>query len=165
MQIDNKIKSLMPPFIHLLFINELSCFKYIRKEENIELISIDGSNCMDMNGVFSEFSKKMNFPDYFGGNWNAFDECMNDLSWLKAEQYVIWISDTDKLLVNDNENFEVLIEILSDTCMEWAEGRECGELITFSTPFHVIFCCADNKEKHIIERFNATRMVEFDIIK
>lgn len=36
MQIDNKIKSLMPPFIHLLFINELSCFKYIRKEENID---------------------------------------------------------------------------------------------------------------------------------
>ena len=68
MQIDNKIKSLTSPFIHVLLINESNCFKYIRKEENIELISIDGSNCMDMNGVFSEFSKKMNFPDYFGGS-------------------------------------------------------------------------------------------------
>ena len=79
----------------------------------------------------------MNFPDYFGGNWNAFDECINDLSWLTSEQYVILISKTDKLLVNDNENFEVLINILSDTCMEWAEGREYGELITFPTPVHV----------------------------
>ena len=51
---------------------------------------------------------------------------MNDLSWLKAEQYVILINDTDKLLANDNEDFEVLIRILSTTCMEWAEGRDYG---------------------------------------
>ncbi|BCD22139.1 hypothetical protein BC30090_1036 [Bacillus cereus] len=165
MRIDNKIKSLTPPFIHLLFINEFNHSKHLRIEENIQLISIDGSKCMDMNGLFSEFSKKMNFPDYFGGNWNAFDECINDLSWLTSEQYVILISKTDKLLVNDNENFEVLINILSDTCMEWAEGREYGELITFPTPVHVFFCCIDNKEKHIIERFKSTGIIEFDIIK
>ncbi|HDR4565347.1 MULTISPECIES: barstar family protein [Bacillus cereus group] len=165
MQIENKITSLNTPFIHLLFINELNNLKDLRIEDNIELIPINGSKCGDINGLFSEFSKKMNFPDYFGDNWNSFDECINDLSWLKSKQYLILINDTEKLLANDNENFEVLIEILSDTCMEWAEGREYGELITFPTPFHVIFCCTDNKEKHIIERFKSIGIVEFDIIK
>ena len=39
----------------------LIILKHLRIEENIQLISIDGSKCMDMNGLFSEFSKKMNF--------------------------------------------------------------------------------------------------------
>ena len=32
--------------------------------------------------VFAFYSKALAFPDYFGWNWDAFDECITDLSWL-----------------------------------------------------------------------------------
>ena len=32
--------------------------------------------------VFAFYSKALSFPDYFGWNWDAFDECITDLSWL-----------------------------------------------------------------------------------
>jgi RNAse (barnase) inhibitor barstar len=40
--------------------------------------------------LFQELSKGLNFPDYFGNNWDALDECINDLSWLSETSiYVI----------------------------------------------------------------------------
>jgi hypothetical protein len=30
----------------------------------------------------AEFAASFQFPYYFGENWPAFDECINDLSWL-----------------------------------------------------------------------------------
>ena len=31
---------------------------------------------------FNLLSQALLLPDYFGGNWNALDDCMRDLSWL-----------------------------------------------------------------------------------
>lgn len=31
---------------------------------------------------FNLIGQALLLPDYFGGNWNALDDCMRDLSWL-----------------------------------------------------------------------------------
>ncbi|WP_083389754.1 barstar family protein [Trichormus sp. NMC-1] len=31
----------------------------------------------------------MEIPTYFGANWDAFDECITDLTWCPAQRYVI----------------------------------------------------------------------------
>ncbi|HIX44475.1 MAG TPA: barstar family protein [Candidatus Kurthia intestinigallinarum] len=40
---------------------------------------IDGKDCLSTKALFKTFSKKLAFPDYFGKNWDAFNECINDL--------------------------------------------------------------------------------------
>ena len=36
---------------------------------------------------------KLHFPGYFGGNWDALEECLGDLSWLPAGQGVVIVHD------------------------------------------------------------------------
>jgi len=36
-----------------------------------------------------EVGSILKFPDYYGENWNAFEECINDLSWIKEKNVVL----------------------------------------------------------------------------
>jgi len=45
-------------------------------------VRLRGSKMKDYQGLYNEFGAALQFPYYFGENWNAFDECIKDLSWL-----------------------------------------------------------------------------------
>ena len=44
-------------------------------------------------GLFDEISAALQFPYYFGENWAALEECINDLSWLPGDAYVVIVMD------------------------------------------------------------------------
>ena len=39
--------------------------------------------------LLDELYRRLRFPDYFGDNWDALEECIRDLSWLPAGPVVI----------------------------------------------------------------------------
>ncbi|WP_016701349.1 barstar family protein [Actinoalloteichus spitiensis] len=41
--------------------------------------TVDGRHCATRAQLFDEWSRALGFPDYFGRNWDAFDECLSDL--------------------------------------------------------------------------------------
>ncbi len=50
---------------------------------------LDGSKVSDKATFLSEAAKVMNFPSYFGKNWDAFEDSLNDLEWAPAKGYVL----------------------------------------------------------------------------
>ncbi|MCK1995535.1 barstar family protein [Peribacillus muralis] len=102
------------------------------------VVMIEGQYCHNKKGLFREFARKLHFPDYFGHNWDAFNECINDLEWLDADQYVLFIKDFHLILENDEENVEIFLSILDYTVKEWKMGRDYGALQTPPTPFHIV---------------------------
>ena len=56
------------------------------------------------------FAKKLRFPSYFGWNWDAFEECLGDLSWLPAELPITVVHES--LPFGDSENRRIYLEIL-----------------------------------------------------
>lgn len=70
-----------------------------------------------------ELAESLSFPDYFGQNWDALDECLRDLSWLPAG--AVSIVHRDLPLASDSAGRATYLEILSGAEMAWpAQGRE-----------------------------------------
>jgi RNAse (barnase) inhibitor barstar len=50
---------------------------------------VDGIAMVDRASLFDEFATACDFPDWFGGNWDAFADCLRDLSWLPSDPIAI----------------------------------------------------------------------------
>lgn len=54
---------------------------------------IDGAAVQSRDELLDAIAAALEFPDYFGRNWDALDECLRDLAWLPADGYVLIVRD------------------------------------------------------------------------
>lgn len=108
---------------------------------------IRGIKCRMLDDFYNEVGAALQFPYYFGENWPAFDECINDLEWMPGDAYLLLISQANLLLSREPTEFSVLMRILLNTCVEWLTPNKYGERDLPSTAFHVIFQC---EQPHLV---------------
>jgi hypothetical protein len=97
--------------------------------------SVRGWKMRDRVGVFDQFASLLQFPRYFGENWNAFVDCINDLDWLRANAFLIVILDaTDVLADGDPDELGLLLTVLADAAEAFARATEFRPAV----PFHVL---------------------------
>lgn len=63
--------------------------------------------------VLAVFAGRLRFPDYFGWNWDAFEECLADLSWLEGVREVT-VVHRDVPFADAREQRAVYLSILQD---------------------------------------------------
>ena len=51
--------------------------------------------------LFDEMAAALQFPPYFGENWDALEECLADLEWLHADTVILVILDAGHVLNGD----------------------------------------------------------------
>jgi RNAse (barnase) inhibitor barstar len=91
---------------------------------NMVIRVVRGLRMQSKERLLDEFAAALQFPLYFGRNWDAFEECMADLQWLPAKAYVLVVSDAGSLLKMEPANSAVvLFEILDRVSREWSEGK------------------------------------------
>lgn len=145
-------------YIKVCDISDFTNFQWKFNEVTSKKITakmIRGQNCVTTDKLFDEFSAAFQFPYYFGENWDAFDECINDLEWMRSDAYVVCISNSEKLLTLPGNDFELFVNILDSAAKEWGVGREYGAISTSPTPFNIVLHCTNGKEGAIIEKFHA----------
>ena len=98
---------------------------------SFNIIFIDGDNIQDKKTLLKEFSEKLKFPGYFGFNWDAFSDCMTDLSWLKPENGIsIIYKNPHNFRSHYPEDWKIANEILLDAIDYWDEQDKIM-IITF----------------------------------
>lgn len=80
---------------------------------------IQGGHCHTPQTLFQEWSAALQFPYYFGHNWNAFDECLTDLEWLPGSCYVFIVTCIDSVLPDLDRDFTVFVQSLKWASQEW----------------------------------------------
>ena len=138
-----------PPWSALLVVHRgTSASGLVKTPPGYVLRTIQGKKCRTPSGLFDEFARALAFPDYFGHNWDALEECLADLEWLPAKGYILLITDTQAVLPEDEEEYDTLLEILDDAGEAWSKGHTADGR---RAPFHVVFIIAEqdkSKRKH-----------------
>lgn len=104
-----------------------------------------GAKCRTTGGLFSEFARALDFPDYFGHNWDALEECLADLEWLPAKGYVVLFTDAEEVLPENDEDYETFLEVMSDAGEAWGSGQ-AGTGTRRTTPFHVLLAVSQREK-------------------
>lgn len=83
--------------------------------DKLRLITIDKS-VVGKSELFRRFSDLLQFPDYFGRNFDAFYDLISDLYWLQEEEIVIY---HESLPLLDESSLANYLDILNRTDVEW----------------------------------------------
>jgi RNAse (barnase) inhibitor barstar len=70
--------------------------------------------------LLKRLAGKLGFPDYFGGNWDALAEVMQDPGWNSARGRVILFTGFADFSRQLPAEAEILMGILEDSCRHWA---------------------------------------------
>jgi hypothetical protein len=73
------------------------------------------------NALLTELAVQLRFPAYFGENWDAFQECIRDLSWLPPARVIL--SHADLPLAGDVKNLQIYVEILRDAVQKMSKSE------------------------------------------
>ncbi|WP_086926027.1 barstar family protein [Variovorax sp. JS1663] len=99
-------------------------------------------------GVFDEISAVFQFPYYFGENWAALEDCLSDLSWLVSDSYLMCITASRDLLIEDDDvAFKYFVQSIDSVAHGWAGGNPNLELVgRVPLPFHVMMQVSSGDE-------------------
>jgi len=85
--------------------------------------------------LLAVLARGLRFPDYFGMNWDALDECINDLSWPPPGQVVLAHSDVP--LAGDHSNQSTYVSIINDAVARWMVADR-DLLVTFPAEYRAL---------------------------
>ena len=152
------------PFLHLLASSASEAFDlaWALSVEHGKTAArvVRGAKCRTSPALFDEFAAAWQFPPYFGGNWDALDECLADLEWLRASAYVLFVADALRVLDDEpTDRFRLLVDIVSEIARERSEDE--GEPGRPPASFHVVFHAEPEDEAALRERLTLAG-AEFD---
>ena len=67
--------------------------------------------------LMQTIAKALGFPDWFGGNWDALEDCLTDFSWREAAGHVLLFEGSRGLAEDDAG---ILIDVLTAAAEFWA---------------------------------------------
>ena len=85
----NKLEKYLYDCIHFTTDNINNYLK--ENYNNFNILIIDNNSIENDKDLFNSIANVMKFPDYFGKNWDALDECLRDLDWLELKEGLILV--------------------------------------------------------------------------
>ena len=70
-------------------------------------------------GFLNAAAKALHFPNHFGSNWDAFEDCLTDLSWLEAGGYVLLFQNLANFGHEAPAELAMARAILQDAAAYW----------------------------------------------
>ncbi|MBC7802572.1 MAG: barstar family protein [Candidatus Parcubacteria bacterium] len=91
------------------------------KGSTLQVTCIDLAGAAGSDALMEKLAGALAFPSWFGGNWDALEDCLTDLSWSRASGHVLLLEGAAALPEDDRG---ILADILVSAASWWKErGR------------------------------------------
>ena len=80
---------------------------------------LDGRTIDDKASFLAACADAMQFPAYFGRNWDALDDCLNDLSWAPASGYIVLYDHVGHFSRGEPAEWAAARSVLVDAVSHW----------------------------------------------
>ena len=101
------------------------------KEAGLAVWRIDIGHVHDKTGFTALVAKALAFPEWFGGNWDAFEDCLTDMSWHEAPGYVLVLDHSKHFGAGHRHEFDTAMEVLDGAATWWQEqGKPFWALVS-----------------------------------
>ena len=94
------------------------------KRAGYAFFHLDGKNIERKEQLLNHVATALHFPNHFGQNWDALEECLTDLEWVDGDGYLIYFDHIDGLLSAHPDQFATFVEIVRDAVESWKEDGE-----------------------------------------
>jgi hypothetical protein len=91
------------------------------RSTRLDLARADLAGADDKEALLERLAQALGFPAWFGGNWDALEDCLGDLGWRAGDGHVFLFTGYEDLPADD---LGVLLDVLASSAAYWAErGR------------------------------------------
>ena len=87
----------------------------VTREHGVPLVRIPLHGSAGKQEILEGISTALDFPQWFGGNWDALEDCLGDLSWRPPGGHVLLFEG-----VALSDELGILIDILASVAEQWA---------------------------------------------
>lgn len=123
MRLEDIFKRLTGASVFVRDMSEKPRLEQLARGSGFRTATINAEQTSSKKELLSAFAVTLKFPDYFGHNWDALEECVRDLSWLPPSNLLLVFENADLLLNLGAKDFTVLISILGEATFAWkAQG-------------------------------------------
>lgn len=78
---------------------------------------LDGAKIRDKKTFLDHVARAMDFPDYFGKNWDALNDCLTDLK--SASGYIVLFESPDKFIAGSPSDWDVALDVFKTAIEFW----------------------------------------------
>jgi hypothetical protein len=87
----------------------------------LHVVHIGLAGAQDTDAVLARIAGALAFPKWFGGNWDALEDSLNDLSWIETGGHVLLIEGAKGVPAAERGT---LVDVLASAAAAWAaRGR------------------------------------------
>lgn len=85
----------------------------------LAIFRIDIGRVQSKKEFLLRIAKALNFPEWFGHNWDALNDCLTDLSWLGGSGWVVIIENAKTFAERHPEEFATVVQIFKSATEHW----------------------------------------------
>ena len=94
------------------------------QESGWNFVLLDTTGVGDKIGFLDACATAFDLPRWFGRNWDALADALQDLSWLRGDGYFIHLRDAGSAARGLGRDWATLLEVLQRTAQYWkAHGK------------------------------------------